>query len=249
MTLDFAAVLADAWGLFKRDRDLLLRVVGPFLFLPSFALALLVPPWPMPDPEIVDRQTQAQSWLDAFQLWANAYGPGSILAYAVMYYGMVVLFVLYCDRTRPDVRSGLRRAGAIYLRYFLAMTLVSLVAFLGLSAFVLPGLYVMGRMMFVGPLLAGGNRVGVRAAIRGSYDRSRGAGLPLMGLVAFTYLTGWLIGEPFRALDGWLRANGEANPVTLGLVDAGSAVVATVTTLATILVAVAAYRRLAKQGI
>jgi hypothetical protein len=75
---------------------------------------------------------------------------------------------------------------------------------------------------------------------------SRGAGLPLMGLAAFSYISGWLAGAPFMMLDRALREGGEPNPVALVIVDAGAAVAAMAAGIAMALIAISAYRRLAR---
>ena len=41
MPLPIVATLRDAWSLFRRDRDLLIRLAAPFLFWPPLAVALL----------------------------------------------------------------------------------------------------------------------------------------------------------------------------------------------------------------
>ena len=46
MKIDWAGIFTDAWGRFKRDRQILLPLAGLFLFLPQFAFYLLVPPLP-----------------------------------------------------------------------------------------------------------------------------------------------------------------------------------------------------------
>ena len=61
---------------------------------------------------------------------------------------------------------------------------------------------------------------------------------------------GWVGGEPLLLLEGWLRTRpGGENVVAIALCDAVAAAVATAAALAGILLAVAAYRRLASKGI
>ncbi len=248
MKLDFATILTDAWGLFRRDRDLLLRIAAPFLFLPAFALALVVPDPPMPDPAAGNSEAQALVWADQVTAWAGANGGWYGLAYAISFFGTSLLYALYLDRRDGalDVGAAMKRSATLFPRYLLAMLLVSLPAGAGLLLYAIPGLYILGRTMLTGPALFAEAPLGPVAAIRRSLSLTRGSGLPLMGLAAFSYISGWLIGEPFMMVDRWMRANGQENPVVLAVVDAGAAAAAMAAGLAMALIAVSAYRRLAR---
>jgi hypothetical protein len=244
MKLDFATVLTDAWTMFKRDRDLLLRIAAPFLFLPAFALALVVPDPPMPDAAAGNSEAQAVVWADAVQTWASAHGGWYLLAYVVSFFGTSLFYALYLDRDQLDLRHSLTRCLRIFPRFL--MVIVSLPAGAGLLLYAIPGLYILGRTMLTGPALFAEAPLGALGAIRRSFTLSRGSGLPLMGLAAFSYISGWIAGAPFMMLDRALREAGEANPVALAIVDAGAAVAAMAAGLAMALIAISAYRRLAR---
>ena len=246
MKLTFAAVVADAWTLFRRDADLLLRIAGVFLFLPAYALTLLVPPMPMPDDAIADAAARAQAWSDALSGWVGGYGAGFVAAYAAVYFGWAVIVALYADRDTPDIRTALGRALRLFPRFFLAMLLVSLPAGLGLWILVVPGLYVVGRTLPIAPLLFAERPIGAWRAIGRSLALTRGNGIALMGIAAFAYLGGLLGGQPFLLLEHWMRSQEGGNPVAIALVDAVAAGVAMLTQLALVLSAVVAYRRLAR---
>ena len=244
MKIDFAGVLKDAWAQFRRDRDLLIRIAGPFLFLPAFALALVVPDPPIPDAEARGDEAQAMVWAQAVTEWAGANGGWYCLAYAMSFFGVAVIYTLNLDAGRVDVGTALKRCATILPRYLLAMILVSLPAGAGLLLYAIPGLYILGRTMLTGPVLVAEGPIGAFAAIRRSLSLTRGVGLQLMSLAAFSYLSGWLLGAPFMALDRWMRESGQANPVAIAIVDAGAAAAAAGSGLATALIAIAVYRRL-----
>ena len=246
MKLTFAGVVADAWGLFRRDADLLLRIAGVFMFFPAFALTLLVPPMPVPDGNIADATARAEQWTNALGDWLGGYGIGFVIAYAAVYFGWAIIAVLYCDPARPDIRGAVARAARIYPRFFLAMLLVSLPAGLGMWVLVIPGLYVVGRTLPVAAILLAERPVGAWRAIRRSLVLTRGNGMALIGLAAFAYLFGLLAGQPFLLLDHWLRTEGGANPVAVAMADALAAAAATATQVALVLFAIVSYRRLAR---
>ena len=248
MTVDFTTVLRDAWALFRRDRDILLRIAGPFLFLPTYALALLVPPPPTPDAAAASTPAATQAWVEAVGTWTAAHGGWFLLSYAVAYVGGAAMLSLYLDTTRPDVRGALSRAVSLAPRFLLAMLVLLFPAGLGLLLWVIPGLFIMGRTMLVAPVLVADRPIAATTAIARGWRLGKGASLSLTALSAFTYVTGWLASTPFLALDGWLRQGADANPVPIAIVDAGAAAVASASGLAGTLVALAAYRRLAGQG-
>lgn len=247
MTIEAMPVLRDAWALFRRDSDLLLRIAGPFLFLPAFALALLVPGPPAASATAGEGQAQTLAWLQSVSDWAGTYGGWYLLAYVVGYFGTAAITALYLTAPPPDVRQAFGRAARIFPRFVLAAVAGSLPAGAGLLLWLIPGLYVLGRLLPVGPVLLAEPRTGALAAIRRAFLLTRGSGLALMGLAAFAYLGGWLVGAPFLEADRTLRANGQTDTLLLALVDAGAAIAAMASGLATALIAIACYRRLARE--
>ncbi len=244
MRVDFARLLRDAWALFVRDRDLLIRVAGVFFFLPAYALVLLVPPTPAPDRAITDRQAQAEAWIAALQNWLGDYGIGCSIAYLCGYLGLALVFALYLDSDRPAVGGAMRRAATIFPRFLLAMLVVSIPTGAGMYLLLIPGLYLMSRFFLVGPIIIANRSAGALAAIAQSWRVTRRAQLALLGVVAFVYLSGMLLGQPFLLLGQWLAGGGTANPVAVAVASAAAAAVAMAAQLASALLAVAAYRRL-----
>ena len=248
MTLDIAAVLRSGWRSFRRDRDLLIRLAGPFLFLPAFGLALLTPAPPVVEPGAGDSAQQALVWADALQAWAGVYGPWYGLAYAVGLFFSASVFTLYLKRGDGTVGQTLRQALSVFPRILLATLIISIPAGLGLLLWVLPGLYVLGRTMPVAPAIAGEQPLGAMRAIVRGLALGRGSGLQLTALASITFGGGYIASMPFLALDRMVRASGAPNPVAVALIDAGGAAVAMLAGLAQALVAVQVYRRLASKG-
>lgn len=241
MTIAIQSVLADAWGLFRRDRDWLLRVAGPFLFLPAFALALLVPSAPVA--LLAGGSSEAETLARAARLadWLRAHGGWYLLANAVTLFGAAALQSAYLDREAPDIRAALGRARRLLPRYLLAMLLVAVPTGAGLYLWVLPGLYVMGRTLLVGPVLVAERPVSAVGAVGRSFALTRGASLPMMALAATTVLAAALLAQPFAAPD---PAAGRG-VVAAVIAAAGLGAVATLTGIGQALIAVSAYRRLA----
>lgn len=246
MRLRATDLVADAWGLWRGDRAALLGVAGLFWFLPAFALALLVPPPPAAPASNAPMMRQLLLRLDSLQHWIDNGGGWVLLGPAIGAVGTLAVLALYLDRTRPDVRGALLLGLALWPRFMLLSAMVGLMALVGLALWVLPMFWVLGRVMPAAPALLAERPLGAAAAVARGFGLSRGASLPLAALSAATLGLGWIAQRPLLALDGWLRGQPDGpNPVALMTVDAVAAAADTVVALATALLAVAAYRRLA----
>lgn len=248
MTLDLAATLRDAWALFRRDRDVLLRVAGPFLFLPLYAIALLVPPIPLPDPAVGDSAAQLDAWAPIATAWMSAYAGWYVVAMVSVQFANLVLYTLYLDSRGLPIGQALRAAVGLLPRFLLTMVVIAVPAGLGVRLLLLPGLYILGRTMAAGPAVVAERPVGALRAIVQAIRRSRGSGLTLTALVAFVYGAGFVASLPMLAIDRWMRETGQANPVALAIVDAATAGVAMLAAIVQALIAIVVYRRLASKG-
>ena len=244
MTFDVAEVLADAWRMWKRDRELLLAVAGLFLFLPQFAAKLLIPVAPEPGGFGTDAAA-FKSWLVAYQAWLSNYIAIIIVLSLALLFGTLLIFTLYLDTRRPNVRVGLINALTLLPRYMLAVLLISVPVYTGLILLVLPGIYALGRLMLTTPALVADRSRGVFAALGRSVKLTSGHGMILAGFACITLFGGRLLAAPFDALGKTLDGAPMANPFVAVLLHFGSATGLAAGALAAILIEISLYRRLA----
>lgn len=240
MTLSISRVLADATALWRRDANLLVWVGAPFLFLPDFAMKLLLP---VPTP-IDAAKTSLAVAIQAQAQFVSDHLLAYLLGAAAIQFGLASLFALYADV--PDVRAALRRAAALWPRFMLAAVLVEVPGMLGLFL-ILPGLLIFGRALVTGPVLVNEAPVSAVGAIARSIRRTRGHTLAVSSLAAIT-LSLQFAAAPFTQIDGWLRSLHAPNPLTLAVIDAAGAGASALAQVAGVLIAVAAYRGLASSG-
>ena len=143
MTLTFSRLLADAWSLFRRQADLILRIALPLVVFPAFAVQLLCDPLP-PLPPAPRDQAMLEAWIGQVGLWGQANGIWYLLADAVGVFGLATIAVLLLDPDRPVVAGALRTAGRRFVPFALASVAVAVPVGLGMWFFVLPGLWVQG---------------------------------------------------------------------------------------------------------
>lgn len=249
MTFDVAGMLADAWRMWKRDRELLLPLAGLFLFLPELVRAVYVPAPPgLPASTGSSADPAAlKGWFAALEAWSSQYSLIIIAIALAAVFGTLMIFTLYLDPRRPNVRVALLRSLTLSPRYIGAMMLITFPIGLGLLYIwlFLPAVYAAGRLILTVPALVADRPNGVFGSIARSFALTRGHGLLLAGFACLTVLGGGILALPFRALGTALDGAPMANPVVALLLDAGAAAGMAVGALGAILIQVALYRRLA----
>lgn len=244
MKIAIGKAAADAWALWRRDRDLLIAVAGPFLFLPTLTLLLMVPLAPQP---LAGGASEAEmaAFLTRYVGWASDNIGWFLIAGAITLYGGLALSFLYLDRQSEDLRAALLRALPLLPRYALASLIIAIPATAGALLFVLPGLYVLARAMLIGPVMVVERPLSAIGAVQRSLALTRGNGLALAAVVGVGLLAAQLLPAPFLAIDEAMRTANAANPVVIMLIDSVAAALAAAVALALILLRIAIYRRVA----
>ena len=233
MSLDIGAALADARALWHRDRALLIRLAGPFLFLPALAAFLLLPPFAVPD--AADAVARQQAMVD----WYLANAPALIAQKAVELFGSLAVLVFYLDRSHRTVGEVLKRAALLFPALLLAAVMVWAILAAGLFAFIIPFCYAVGRLALVGPALVGEGRTAPGQAIARSFALTERRGWALFGVMAAVAIAGVAATIMVRAV-GTIAGT---SMVATAIVDMLAAAVASLAVLARTLIVVALYRR------
>ena len=238
-------LIGDAWALFRRDHDLIVRIAAPFVFVPTWTAQLLADPPPGLPATRDDAAINA--WIDAAGQWAGGNALYYLAADALAVFGLAVIALLLLDRDRPDVATALRHGVARYARFLILAILISIPVSLGMWLVILPGLYAQARLVLAVPAMAA-RGVAARDAFGRSLRATRRVQLALFAAVTALFLAQWLLAMPFLAIDGILRQPGRLNPFVLALADAGIAASQTGYRVALLLLGVALYRRMASSG-
>lgn len=246
MKLNIARAFQTAWSMWKTDWDLLIRVAGLFVFLPQFACALLVPQMPAL-PAGDTSEAAVRVWVEAFTVWFSAYGPWLFGAELLTLFGSLVMLSLYLGVNRPPLGAALAGSLRLFPRYLLAALIVSLPVGLFLVpaigfALVLPAMYLFGRLLLTGAVIAAEQPIGAIAALQRSARLTRGNGMVMMGVAGLLLFGGQLAAWPFVAAGRTLNGAPMANPVTAVLLDGAAAAALTAALIATVLVRIALYR-------
>ena len=248
MNLDVAGVIADAWRMWKRDRELLLGVGGFFLFLPQFATLLLVRELPE-TPQSGATKEAARVWAESVAQWVGSYGLIVLICGLCGLFGTLLLYVLYLRDGRPDLKAALPTALRLLPRYLIVSILVSLpialVHFPSIWPFLFfPMFYAIGRMLLGAAAMVAEPPIGALASIKRGIALSRGHGLFFAGAAIVLLFGGVILAEPFVLIGRTLDGAPIANPVSATLLNAGAAAAAAFGSLAATLIQIALYRRL-----
>ena len=257
MTFTPFRVLRAARALWTRDRAVLLPLTGLFLFVPQWAILLLVPEVPAMV-EAADAEAAMTAWSAAISSWFAANALFYLVAGLLSQFGTLAVATLYLGSGAGSAGTAMARAAAVFGRYLLALMLVWIPLVLagsvllsaggfGLVAAVGPLLYLLALalLMLVGPAIAAGESGAMRAVTR-VWAITRGHRLQLVALAAILAIAAQVVAAVLLGIAHSLRAGGMENPVATALLDAGAAGASWASSVGLALSGVVAYRALVR---
>lgn len=194
--LSYDAAWADLVAMARTNASVLAVMAGAFLLLPNFAELLFAPP---PDLRSFDwnglRQMQDYYRENALVL---------ILCNLPVWLGSAAILSLLLDPRRLTVgdalKSGLRLLpGVIILNWLTELLIVT-----GLLLLVVPGIYLVGRMMIAAPAQMAERIGNPLRAIGRSFALSAGNGWRIAGLVALIVIVAVIVASAVNAVFGIL---------------------------------------------
>ena len=244
MKLNVAAACHEALEIWKRDRDVIAAVAGVFFFLPNLALALF-----MRVDSVAARAgaQDDQALLAAMQSYLVDNAP--LLAFQMIaeLVGVAVLLALLLDPARPTVGEALRSVARRLPVLVAATMLINIAIVGGMALFIVPGLYVIGRVALVLPVLVGEPERRFGDAIGRALDLTRGKVAQLLSLWALIFIGAYFLQMILQSV-ARAASSGGSNPVTAAIVAVMTSAVSMATAMAYTLVRATIYRRLASKG-
>jgi len=184
MIFSYDRVWTDIVAMVRSNWVLLLTLVGVFIFLPALSLWLL-----LPVPQGAGSGEEAiKVFLSYYQrnLWAF------VLVNAIAALGQIVILVLLIDRNRPTVAEAISGGARLFPGYFLASLVANFAILFGLLLFIVPGIYILGRFVVLGPVMADLRLGNSWAGLQESWRQTRGIGWRIVGLMLLVLLVGWI---------------------------------------------------------
>ena len=173
MKFSYSAVWDDTLALLRGNARLLAAVAGVFLFLPGVLVAVLYP-----EPQTADVSRILRELLDHYAAiwhWLLLKGLVGMIGTAAM------LRLVLAPGTSV---AGALMFGVVLVPFYFLLSLISgLIIGLGLLLLIVPGLYLVGRLIPAAPLMVAENRRNPIAAVSRSFEITTGHGWAIFGLV------------------------------------------------------------------
>lgn len=181
----------------RADRDVLSAVAGMFLLLP-----MIVSGWLLPDPQTLPEGATIEDLLAAQIAFFGDNAPVILASGLIVTFGTLTMLVLLVHPSRPVVGDALRIALRLLPVYLLANLLQSLVVFGGFMLFILPGVYLVARLICIAPVLAAEEERGPVALLKRSWEITRGSGLRILMMLAIILLVAMIVSSALGAVVG-----------------------------------------------
>jgi len=238
---DMGAAWEDSVALMKSYTALTGTIAAFFLFLPSLAVA-----WFGPAPIEPPQGATLEQIVATFEQNVRQFLPYQLAVALFAIVGTLAILRLWLSRNATSVGEALAFAGRMIPTLIGLQILTGLILALGFVLLIIPGLYLIGRLALVSPLVADrgiGNPV---EAIRTSWDMTRDNG---WAIFFFLLLVTIAIAIIMLILSGVVSVITGTGPgighIVSGFVESALGVVATMVTIA---VSAATYRQLATTG-
>ncbi len=241
---DLSAIWADAVAMGKANRQLIAPLAGLFLFLPS-----LIADQFLTGPPPVDPAAATGVMMERLATFAQENWLVLLLRGIATSFGSLAILALLLRRERPTVAEAMRIAMGVLPLYVVASLVQSLVIVSGLMLFIVPGLYLIGRLILVSPVAAAEGVANPLSPLTRSALLTNGRGWSSLLLVAVIFCVAMVASIVVTALTGTFFAlllPAEAARIgqmlVAGLVEAAMAV-------ALILAMAGLYRALVNPGV
>lgn len=234
---DMGAAWDDAIQLLKAHRPLTGTIAAVFLFLPALAVAWFGPAPIEPPAEATIDQLTAAMQQNILQML-----PYQIGVALFTMFGTVAIMRLWLSRSSTSVGEALGFAASMLLTILAVQILTGLMLGVGFLLLIIPGLYLIGRLAFVAPLVADRAIRNPAEVIATSWQMTRGNGWRIFLFLFLVTLVVIIAASLVGGLVGMIGGAGSVGKMLGGLVEAGFGLVATMISIA---ISAAAYRQLA----
>ncbi len=186
MSFSYDRVWADVVAMIRTNAALLATLAGVFVFLPSLALGMYAP---MPAPPSGGDGSDGMRFLVDYY---RANLPLLLLVNIIGTFGQAAILTLLLDRDRPTVGDALGSSARLLPVYFVLTIITNFAVVIGLFLFLVPGIYLLGRLSIAGPVMVAegvGNPV---EAIRQGWTYTKGLGWRIAGLAMLVGIVAWI---------------------------------------------------------
>ena len=240
MKFSYTAAWEDLIALLRAHATLIAALAGVFIFLPALLVGHFLPQ-PVPADDI-------QRYILLLREYISANWPWLLLQGLLNMLGSLAILMLVFARKGTTVAAAIAAAAALLPFYFIASLLSTVMIAIGLALLIVPGLYLIGRLAPLAPVMVAENRRNPIDAIRRSFEVTKGRGWAVLGLVVLVAIAGTIVVTVVNMVFGTVfRLVGGADVGTLLRLIVTSATAAAFTVVMLLLYA-AIYRQLSDRS-
>jgi len=237
MRFEYDKVWADAVAMLRAERSAVVALAGVFLVLPTLLIGHFVP-FQAPETDVIQAFSDyvSRGWL-----WM-------LIASLVQLLGGLAILRLFLKRDGSTVGGAIAAAATLLPTYFVANLLNSLMITIGLFLFIVPGLYLLGRVALTAPVIAAEDQRNPIDAIQRSFALTEGNGWRVLGLLLLVYIVGGVANAVATVVLGslFILAVGQQLGLFISLIM--TSIVSAATGLVILAVTAALYERLRGAG-
>jgi hypothetical protein len=236
MKLSYTAVWDDTVALLRTHAPLVGALAGVFLFLPA-----LFANYFFPQPQVTD----PGRYLDVMRNYVGGAWPWLLLARLVQLVGTIAILRLVFGPRGTSVAGAIVTGAMLFPFYFAAFFLANILIFAGFVLLIVPGVYLMGRLAPLAPVVVAENRRNPVRAIGRSFALTAHRGWALVGLILLVAIAAGVSIAVVHALFGILFTLAAGKTLGLLLVQIVDAAAGSAVSTLFILLYAAIYRQLA----
>jgi hypothetical protein len=238
MNFSYSAIWEDTVALLRRDASLFVAVAGVFIFLPSLLFAYFVPPTGLEEAQPAEAARILVEYVSANWIY---YGFLNLISIG----GTLAILLLALDHRKPTVGAAIVAGIGLLPGVFLASIIAAVLIGIGFALFIVPGIYLYGRLAPLWASMVVERQHNPLEGIRRSFVITRGLGWAVVGLVFLVWLAGSVVNIAIVAILGLILLTLAGKSLgTLLLLIVGTAL-STMLSVILILLMAAIYRRLA----
>jgi hypothetical protein len=184
MRISYSGIWEDTVRLIRAHASLAAALAGVFLFLP----ALLVGHF-LPMPQVTEADQMFRAFTEHFRANFHWMLLSTILSTA----GTLAILILIFRGGGTSVGAAIAAAFGLLLPYFLAVVATGIPIAIGLMLFLVPGLYLIARLLPLGPVMVAEGERNPLNAIRRTWALTKGHGWAISGLFLLIFVAGFVL--------------------------------------------------------
>jgi hypothetical protein len=184
MRISYSGIWEDTVRLIRAHASLAAALAGVFLFLPALLIGHF-----LPMPQVSDPNELFRVITEHFRANIHWMLLSTILSTA----GTLAILMLVFRGGATSVGAAIAAAFGLLLPYFIAVVVTGIPIAIGLLLFLVPGLYLIARLLPLGPLMVAEGERNPVDAIRRTWALTRGHGWAITGLFVLIFVAGFVL--------------------------------------------------------